>query len=113
MGDACAVQRGGVTRETVNSDPQPSQSIAHVTVEPSRVHSPQPYTNTSHLDPRKRRVTGNVALNEIARLVTSCDGQPAETVAKTIVAAARDAMCERQSPAGRPPVGTRGSHSRN
>lgn len=36
-------------------------------------------------------VSGNLALNDIARLVSACDGQSAEVVARTVVAAAKDA----------------------
>merc|ERR1719483_1899925 len=36
-------------------------------------------------------VSGNLALNEIARLVSACEGQSAEVVARTIVAAAQNA----------------------
>jgi len=36
-------------------------------------------------------VSGNLALNEIARLVSACDGQSAEVVARTVVAAAQSA----------------------
>lgn len=36
-------------------------------------------------------VSGNLALNEIARLVSACEGQSAEVVARTIVAAAKNA----------------------
>ena len=36
-------------------------------------------------------VSGNLALNDIARLVGACDGRPAEDVARAVVAAARDA----------------------